>query len=324
MRDISPESPEARLQHPDAHPQRRGVRGLIGPGSPFFEFWRRVLVGVYNDGFIHAGNLAYLTLIVLFPFFIIVAAAAQFFGGAEGTAAAIHSVSKALPPSVASLVETTANEVISLRTGPLLWFGAAIGIWTVGSFIETIRDILRRAYGTPYSRPFWHYRLLGIAIIFGAVALLLAAFSVQIFLTTAEQVVTRFLPIAERMTDFIGSTRIVSVAMTFVAIYLMFWTLSPSRYRRWRFPKWPGALFTTAWWYGSLTLLPRVIELFGGYTLTYGGLAGVMVALLFFWLVGYGLVMGAHINAALANPEQAEVKEHPVLDELTEARWLDT
>lgn len=324
MRDISPESPEARLQHPDAHPKKRGLRGLVGPGSPFFEFWRRVLVGVYNDGFIHAGNLAYLTLIVLFPFFIIVAAAAQFFGGPEGTAAAIHAVSKALPPSVANLVETTAREVISLRTGPLLWFGAAIGIWTVGGFIETIRDILRRAYGTPYSRPFWHYRLLGIATIFGAVALLLAAFSVQILLTTTEEVVTRFFPIAERMTDFIGSTRIASIATTFVAIYLMFWTLAPSQYRRWRFPKWPGALFTTAWWYGSLTLLPRAIEQFGGYTLTYGGLAGVMVALLFFWLVGYGLVMGAHINAALANPEEPELKEHPVLDELTEARWLDT
>lgn len=323
MRNASPETPEARRAHPDSHPHRRGLRGRIGPGSAPFEFARRVLVGVYSDGFIHAGNLAYLTLIVLFPFFIIVAAAAQVAGGEQGTALAIDTIADALPPSVGTLVETTAGEVLSLRTGPLLWFGAAIGIWTVGGFIETIRDILRRAYGTPFSRPFWHYRLLGIVIIFAAVALLLAAFSLQILLTTVEEVALRFFPFTSQLADFIGGTRLATVAATFVAIYLMFWTLAPSAYRRWRFPKWPGALFTTLWWYGSLTLLPRTIELFGGYTLTYGGLAGVMVALLFFWLVGYGIVIGAHINAALANPEQAELKEHPVLDEFAEARWLE-
>jgi membrane protein len=36
------------------------------------------------------------------------------------------------------------------------------------------------------------------------------------------------------------------------------------------------------------------------YDLTYGSLAGSMVTLLFFWLVGLGLVIGAELNAALA------------------------
>lgn len=281
-------------------------------------------VGVYNEGFIHAGNLAYLTLLALFPFFIIIAAAAQFYGGPEGTSAAIHSVGAALPPAVAALVEETAAQVVSVRTGPLLWLGAFIGLWTVGSFIETIREILRRAYGTDYSRPFWHYRLIGVVIIFAAVAMLMLAFSAQILLTTAEEILARFFPAAGTIAERIGDTRFIPVIMTFVANYLLFWTLAPTRYRGWRFPKWPGALVTTLWWYVSLTQLPRVLALFGGYTLTYGGLAGVMVALLFFWLVGYGLVLGAHVNAALANPERTGLREHPVLDELAEAKWLDT
>ena len=289
-----------------------------------FEISRRTLVGVYNDGFIHAGNLAYLTLLALFPFFIIIAAVAQFYGGAVGTAAAIHAVGTALPASVAELVEGTGAQVVSLRTGPLLWLGAAIGLWTVGSFIETIRDILRRAYGTDYSRPFWQYRLIGVFIIFVAVALLMLAFSAQILMTTAEEVLNRFFPATGTLTELIGETRFIPVIATFVATYLLLWTLSPGRYRGWAYPKWPGALFTTLWWYFALTLLPRVLALFGGYTLTYGGLAGVMVALLFFWLVGYGLVIGAHLNAALANPGKEGLKDHPILDEITEAKWLDT
>jgi membrane protein len=275
---------------------------------------------VYNEGFVHAGNLAYLTLLSLFPFFIIIAATAQLVGGVEGTTSAIHTISLALPPSVASLVETTATEVVSLRTGPLLWFGAVIGLWTVGSFIETIREILRRAYGTDYARPFWQYRLIGIIIIFAAVVLLLFAFTAQILLTTAEEVLARFFPAAGTVAERIGETRFIPVIATMVANYALFVTLAPTRYRGLAYPKWPGALFTTLWWYVSLTQLPRVLELFGGYTMTYGGLAGVMVALLFFWLIGYGLVIGAHINAALANPEQKALKAAPELVDMAEAQ----
>jgi membrane protein len=51
------------------------------------------------------------------------------------------------------------------RTGALLWLGALVGLWTATSFIETVRDILRRAYGVKYSAPFWEYRLASIAFI---------------------------------------------------------------------------------------------------------------------------------------------------------------
>ena len=324
MRDVSPESPEARRVHPDAHPHRKGFFGHIGPGSHVFEFARRAVVGVYNDGFIHAGNLAYLTLLAMFPFFIILAAAAQLLGRPEENLAALHSIARAFPPSVGDMVESTAVQVLSLRTGPLLWFGAAIGVWTVGSFIETIREILRRAYGTEYARPFWQYRLIGVAIIVVAVGLLIAAFSMQVLLTTAEEVIMRFVPAAGPVAERIASTRFVPILMTFFSSYLLFWALTPSRYRGRGYPKWPGALVVTLWWYVALLLLPKVLALFGGYTLTYGGLAGVMVAMLFFWLIGYGFVIAAHVNAALANPLNHPLKSHTMLDDLAEAKWLDT
>ena len=51
-----------------------------------------------------------------------------------------------------------------------------------------------------------------------------------------------------------------------------------------------------------MELLPDVIGLFGGYEATYGSLAGVMVALLFFFVIGLGVVAGAELNAALVEP----------------------
>ena len=45
-----------------------------------------------------------------------------------------------------------------------------------------------------------------------------------------------------------------------------------------------------------------MLRSFFTYDLTYGSLAGIMIALFFFWLVGLGVVVGAELNAALAEP----------------------
>lgn len=301
MRPPSPETPEARRRHPGAHPHTEGLRGLIGPGSKPFEVLRRVAIGVYSDGFIHAGNFAYLTLLTVFPFFIVMAAITQLIGRPDENLKAIQSMLVALPPGVAQLIQSAAQEMLQARTGPLLWFGAIVGLWTVSSFIETIRDILRRAYGTGYGRPFWHYRIAGIAITFVSVLLILFALAARLAVTAMEEVVFRYIPAAQTVLSVELGRMSTSVAV-FLGLFVIFWTLAPPEYRGRAFPKWPGALVTTLWWTGALALLPPALSLFGGYALTYGSLAGVIVALLFFWIVGFGLVIGAHLNAALANP----------------------
>jgi membrane protein len=307
VQDLSPESPEAR--------GRRGLRqGLdrrlkkVGPGTYAFEVVKRVAVGVYSDGFIHAGNLAYLTILTLCPFFIVAAAVASLFGRTQDGLRTVASFLETLPPSVADLLRQPILDVLAARTGNLLWLGAIVGLWTVGSFIETIRDILRRAYGTQFSQPFWHYRLGSVAIIIGSVALALISFSAQVILTAAEQFVYRLLPWAQGVAGWIGLSRLVPAALMFLALYLLFFSLTPSKYRYGNCRKWPGALFVTVWWIGTTLLLPQMLARLGGYDLTYGSLAGVILALFFFWLIGIGIVVGAHLNAALAETTEPELK----------------
>jgi membrane protein len=307
VQEVSPISPEERRTHP-------GGRALDerNPWSAAYEVVHRVVVGVFKDGFIHAGNLAYLTLLTLFPFFIVTAALASLFGRGEDTMRAVASFLNTLPPVVQALLAKPIYDVLTARTGALLWLGALIGLWTVASFIETIRDILRRAYGTPFSAPFWQYRLSSMAIIIASVILLMLAFSAQVFLTAAEQFVYRLVPFADDVASWINISKLVPLFVIWFALYLLIWSLTPSRYRFGGYPKWPGALFIALWWYGALTLLPGAIAWFGDYALTYGGLAGVIIALLFFWFIGFGIVIGAHLNAALAEPTAKRLKEAQV------------
>src|SRR3546814_5350765 len=111
---------------------------------------------------------------------------------------------------------------MTARTGIFLWLGALVALWTVGSLIETVRDILRRAYGTHFSKGFFHYRLLSIGIITGAVVLMLLSFSMQVLIVGIEQFVTRFLPEQYQAWGVVLISRSVSGAGLFLAIYMLF------------------------------------------------------------------------------------------------------
>ena len=311
MLDVSPESPEARrkrLARARAHLETAREKISSRP-------WRvikRVAIGVYSDGFIHAGNLAYLALLSIFPFVIVAAAIARLFGQTEQGIEAVNALLLTMPDNVAAVLRTPIRDVLEARSGSLLWLGAVIGLWTTGSFIETIRDIIRRAYGVTYSRPFWEYRLGSAGMIIAAVVVAMVAFALSILLSGVQGFIVDEVPGADELVGFLTLLQAAPAVMLFVSLYLLFYILTPKRYRlSSNCPKWPGPAFVTGWWVLTSAFLPVALASLGGYDLTYGSLAGVMIALVFFFMIGLGLVIGAELNAALAEtdaPSQEDVE----------------
>src|SRR3954462_8728993 len=322
MRDVSPESPESRRKRLASMRAAFGteVEEKLKPRLTPWEVAKRVAVGVYNDGFIHAGNLAYLSIVALFPFFIVAAAVAHILGQGQDAMLTVTNVLRRLPPDVASTLREPVQEVLTVRTGNLLWFGAIVGLWTATSFVETIRDILRRAYGVKFCSPFWEYRLGSILIILGAVMLLMIAFAASVALSSLHHVLVEWFPFAMGMGTSLGIYRLIPAATLFFTFYVLFYALTPARYRKHGCRKWPGALLITVWWLATVEVLPSTLSLLGGYSLTYGSLAGVMIALIFFFVIGLGVVTGAELNAALAEGGatalKGEVYTGPYTDQL--------
>src|SRR3954468_3431594 len=224
MRDISPQSPEARRKRLASMRAAFGaeVEEKLKPKLTAWEVTKRVAVGVYNDGFIHAGNLAYLSILALFPFFILAAAVAHLLGQSQDAQLTVFNVLRRLPPDVAATLQAPVREVLNARTGPLLWFGAVVGLWTAASFVETIRDILRRAYGVKFCAPFWEYRLGSILLILGAVVLLMIAFAASVALSSVHHVLVQWFPLAQGIGSRLGLYRLVPAVTLFLTFYGLF------------------------------------------------------------------------------------------------------
>jgi membrane protein len=246
-----------------------------------------------------------MAVLAIFPFFITGAALFSLIGEQSQQAASINAILYALPPVVGDVIGPVARSVIQARTGWLLWVGGLVGLWTVGSLIETIRDLLRRAYGTEATAAFWKYRLFSTGIIILAVVLLMLSLVAQVVIGAAQEVIDAYFPQLGHWLGSLSLSRIVPAFGLYGSLYFLFYTLTPHAYRKPRYPKWPGALLVTLWWIMVALALPPLLRTVFRYSLTYGSLAGIMIALFFFWLVGLGMVMGAELNAALAEtPEE--------------------
>lgn len=269
------------------------------------EVLKRVLKGTFEDGFLHAGNLAYLSLLTLFPFFIIIGSIAGALGRSGDGIRAVRQFLATVPPRVADLLAEPIAAVLRDGGGGLLTVSLLVGLWTVASYVETMRSILYRAYEHRSPRPIWQRRLLSFALIIGSVLLMVVAFASQFVLVGIEQFMGRLLP--EVDAAIVSNARLGPIIVLFIALYILFVTLTPRGYRR-GWPKWPGALATTAVWVLATNALPFVLENFSRADQFYGPLLGVMVALIFFFIVGLGFVIGAELNAALAKTAESRQK----------------
>ena len=259
---------------------------------------RRVFTRTLRDGYIHAGNIAYLSLVTLLPLVILITAVTVAFGQTDAGQYAINGVLRALPGNIAELFEPVITEVLQARTGNLLWIGGIVALWTVTTFIETLRDINFRAFDLEPELHFLKYRLQSLAGTIIAILLVLIIFVFQFAMVVFIRDLEALLPIGIELPGWIDWSRVITPVVLFLALWGLLKLLTPP-VRKYS-PTWPGALITTiAWVVGSLLIGPT-FSTFSHMGLTYGALSGVMLALLFFYAVGFALVAGVETNAAIA------------------------
>jgi membrane protein len=180
----------------------------------------------------------------------------------------------------------------------LLTLGAVLAFLLATNGVEAVRIGINRAYRVVEHRGFWLCRLQGILfVVVGSAALVVLAVFVVLWPVLWRTAVTYVPPLAE-LTVPIWALRygaailVLGSAIVLVHLYLA------AGLRSFR-DILPGALLTFVMWIVSGAAFGAYLTDYNDYSKTYAGLAGVVAALFFLWLVSVMFLIGAELNAAL-------------------------
>ncbi|MGE0755268.1 MAG: YihY/virulence factor BrkB family protein [Alphaproteobacteria bacterium] len=250
---------------------------------------------ITHDGIEHAGYLAFLGLLAMFPFLVFVFSIVGFLGEGEAGAQFISTLLRSMPDSVVAALKPRINEITSGPPQGLLTISILGAIWTASSAVEGLRTILNRAYhvGTPPA--YWFRRTLSVLQLFVFTSLMIAGMALMLVIPLT---VDYFEMIAG--VDFIYERGVGSIfeyvllGVVFLSVCFLYYLLP--NIKQTLFAVVPGAAIVTMLWLGSLKLFTAYLANFDQVNLIYGSLGGIIAALLFFYICNVIFIFGAEFN----------------------------
>ncbi len=251
-----------------------------------------------DDGFPLAGNIAFSTILSFFPFLMFVIATAGFLGNERLAADAVSYLLQTMPPNIAEPLAKEIKTLLLAKRDGLLTISILGTIWTASSGVRSVRVGMNRAYDCNDSRPFWTLALWDVAfVIVGALTMLtLSVFVIAGSILWTQ--LTLWIPILEPFTALFFLMRY-PIALFFMVSGLIaaHWFLPPVR--KSLYDVLPGILFTLLLWISITVGFAQYVAIFDTYTSTYAGLAGIMLALMFFYLFAAATLFGAQLNQSI-------------------------
>jgi membrane protein len=261
----------------------------------------------YDDGWSMASHLAISALMALFPFLIFATTLASFLGAQAFAETAVHLVFDTWPEQIAAPIAGEVVNVLTVQRGDLLTYGAVLAAFFASNGIEALRTSLNRAYRVVENRSFFWRRLQSLIFV------LIATFSF-----VAISVLLVFAPIIVRLLDqnfvwirpYLGTITIwryviASVVIVVGLIAVHFWLPAGRR----RFTEIiPGLIFTLVGWLIGSTVFATYLDNFSSYVTTYAGLASIMIAIVFLYIVSAIFILGGELNASISRYLEARAR----------------
>lgn len=236
----------------------------------------------------------------VFPMLLILMAALGMFLDAQWLVrdAILDRLATVAPRSIVRVFGGVIDHLAGRAGAPLTW-GLVVAMWAASSgMVATIRG-LNRAYGVDEERPWWRRRLVGLVLLL----------ALMTFTTAAMLLLAYGVPMAELLAQnmglgptFVLAWQIGQWPVIFGFVLLAFdllYHFAPHRPRaRWQWVR-PGTLIAIALWLVASIGLKVYVANFADYNVAYGSLGAVIVLLLWFYLTGVAILVGAEINVQL-------------------------
>jgi len=259
---------------------------------------RAVKESLDDNVFDLAAQQAYYFFFALFPALLFAIAVASFFPLQGLIDETVTMMSRFAPKDVIDIISGAMQSLSKQNSGGVLTFAFLITIWSSSGAMLSIITTLNAAYDVTESRPWWKTRLTAIGLTVGiAFFILVSMFLIIAGPTVAENIATRMhLGPAFKWAWMILQWPVV-FAFVATGIGLVYY-FAPDVEQDWVWIT-PGSVLATLLWVAVSLGLKVYYTLVPNANAAYGTIGGIMVLMLWFYLSGIALLLGAEMNAEI-------------------------
>ena len=263
------------------------------------ELLKRTLSETYADDVLSlAAQQAYYFFFALFPALLALISLASFFPIHNLVGEVQNLLSRVAPQDVIDIVKQQIVKISGGGAGGILTVAFLLTLWSSSSAVVAMTTTLNAAYDITESRPWWKVRLIAIGLTVG----------LAVFILVSATLVIAGPTLAERIADTMGlgpvfewTWKIAQWPVVFILVatgVALVYYFAPDAEQQWIWIT-PGSVLATLLWVAASLGFKFYLANFANYTETYGAIGGVMVLLLWFYVSGIALLVGAELNSEI-------------------------
>lgn len=256
-----------------------------------------------------AAGLAFYGLIALLPAIIATISIYGLVADVGSAERLVRDVAGALPPEAQELVS---DQVVRVAEAPSA--GLSVGVvlsllavlWTVSTAFQALIKAVNEAYGVVETRGAARLRVLAVGLAVGAVVVVVAMAGM---VTLAPWIAGWFgwSSVVDRVISVVRWP-VLAIVVTVGLALLYRWAPDRPPARRWWATR--GAVVAMLMWLAASAGLSIYVETLGrsSYVATYGALAGVVILMLWLFMGGLAVLVGAELNAIIERRERGPLQ----------------
>lgn len=267
-----------------------------------FIFFDKLIYRIINhDTFSYGGSLSYFLILSIFPFLISLINAINFSGLLNPDY--IFSLIKVLPTEVQNIVSNFLVEIQNSSSGSFFTISFVVGLFTASTAVFKLINIINLSYGFAEKRGFIKLRLLALFFTIALITMFFLLIFTQIFGEIIYVNVMKYLGIKNEFFDKMwriakNAIPILYMLITFVLLYKFSPSKSSENMVTFKGVL-PGAVFSTIGVIIASIVFGFYVTNFGKYSITYGSLGGIIIFLVWLYLLSIIILIGAEINSTI-------------------------
>lgn len=271
-------------------------------GLTWKELSRRVWREFNEDEIMdRSAALSYYFLGSIFPLIFVLFSILGFLAtpGSQIRQTILQHAAMVLPGAADTLVNKTLNEIMNASGGGKISFGIVASIWTATTGVAAVMSALNVVYDIRDTRSYWRFRVIATGLMVAMSVCIVLGLALAVFGGTAAGWVGAHFNLGSTfMIAWTVIQWVIVVAAMLFAFALLYYFGPNIRDQHWEWVT-PGSIVGFVLWLGVSLGLKVYIAHFNTYSATYGSLGVVIILLLWFYVTGMALLLGAEINSEI-------------------------